>query len=32
MAWALGSDVPPEQYDGDMMRRLKNLDYIKQSD
>ena len=29
MAWAFGIAVPPEGYDGDMMRRLKRLNYIK---
>ena len=32
LAWAFGTAVPPEQYDGGLMLRLKNLDYIKQSD
>ena len=32
MAWALGSAVPPERYDGDLMLRLQNLDYIKRPD
>ena len=32
LAWAFGTAVPPEHYDGDLMLRLKNLDYIKQSD
>ena len=28
MAWALGTAQPPVRYDGEMMRRLKTLDYI----
>jgi len=32
MAWALGSAVPPERYDGDLMLRLQNLDYLKRPD
>jgi len=32
MAWALGSAMPPERYDGDLMLRLQNLDYIKRPD
>ena len=32
MAWALGSAVPPERYDGDLMLRLQKLDYIKRPD
>ena len=29
MAWALGTAAPPARYEGDMMRKLKVLDYIK---
>jgi len=32
MAWALGTALPPERYQGDMMRRLRNLDYIGRPD
>ena len=32
MAWAFGTAVPPERYDGDMMLRLRNLNYIRQPD
>jgi len=32
MAWALGTAMPPERYDGDLMLRLQNLDYIKRPD
>ena len=28
MAWAIGTAEPPERYGGEMMRRLKALDYI----
>ncbi len=28
MAWAFGTAPPPERYQGDMMRRLRTLDYI----
>jgi antitoxin CptB len=29
MAWAIGTAPPPQRYEGEMMRRLKQLDYIK---
>ena len=29
MAWALGTAAPPTRYEGEMMRKLKVLDYIK---
>jgi antitoxin CptB len=29
MAWAIGTAVPPERYQGPMMRALQTLDYIK---
>ena len=29
MAWAIGSAPPPPVYDGDMMRRLQQVNYIK---
>jgi antitoxin CptB len=29
MAWAIGTAPPPQRYEGDMMHRLKQLDYIK---
>lgn len=29
MAWALGTQQPPERYQGPMMRSLQTLDYIK---
>lgn len=32
MAWAFGTAVPPERYDGDMMLRLRKLNYIKRSE
>jgi len=32
MAWAFGAAVPPERYDGDMMLKLRKLDYIKHSE
>ena len=32
MAWAFGTAMPPERYDGDMMLRLRKLDYLKQPD
>ena len=32
MAWALGTAMPPERYDGDLMLRLQNLDYLKRPD
>ena len=32
MAWAFGTAMPPERYDGDLMLRLQKLDYIKRPD
>lgn len=29
MAWAIGTQPPPERYESAMMRRLQTLDYIK---
>jgi antitoxin CptB len=29
MAWALGTAEPPERFEGPMMGRLRQLDYIK---
>jgi antitoxin CptB len=29
LAWAMGTVEPPERFAGDMMLRLKNLNYIK---
>lgn len=29
MAWAIGTAPPPEQYHGEMMGRLQQLDYIE---
>jgi antitoxin CptB len=29
MAWAIGTQPVPERWDGVMMRRLKQVDYIK---
>jgi antitoxin CptB len=29
MAWAIGTEAPPEHYGGELMLRLKQLDYIK---
>jgi antitoxin CptB len=29
MAWAIGTAPPPERFQGEMMRRLRQLDYIK---
>jgi len=28
MAWAIGTQAPPERYDGPMMQRMQRLDYI----
>lgn len=28
MAWAIGTETPPEDIDGPMMRRMQKLDYI----
>jgi antitoxin CptB len=32
MAWALGTAVPPERFEGPMMGRFRNLDFIKHAD
>jgi antitoxin CptB len=32
MAWAIGTAAPPQHYEGEMMRRLKQLDYIKHAE
>ena len=29
MAWAIGTEAPPTPYQGEMMRRLQTIDYIK---
>jgi antitoxin CptB len=29
MAWAIGTAPPPERFEGEMMERLKRLNYIK---
>lgn len=29
MAWAIGTQAPPERYQGNLMRDLQTLDYIK---
>jgi antitoxin CptB len=29
MAWAIGTAPPPQRYEGEMMRKLKLLDYIR---
>jgi antitoxin CptB len=29
MAWAIGTEAPPERFDGPMMRRMNELNYIK---
>ena len=29
MAWAIGTLAPPERFEGEMMKRLKILNYIK---
>jgi antitoxin CptB len=29
MAWAIGTAVPPERWDGAMMRRLQTINYIE---
>jgi antitoxin CptB len=28
MAWAIGTESPPENFDGPMMKRMQQLDYI----
>ena len=30
MAWAIGTQLPPARYEGEPMRRLQQLNYIKQ--
>ncbi len=29
MAWAIGTALPPERFQGEMMRRLQQIDYVK---
>ncbi len=29
MAWAIGAEVAPERFEGEMMRRMRELNYIK---
>jgi antitoxin CptB len=29
MAWAIGTQTPPERYEGPMMTKLQTLDYIR---
>ena len=29
MAWAIGAAEPPERFEGEMMRRLRLVDYVK---
>jgi antitoxin CptB len=29
MAWAIGAAPPPQSFDGEMMRRMKLVNYIK---
>ena len=29
MAWAIGTQTPPERYEGPMMSKLQTLDYIR---
>lgn len=29
LAWAIGAALPPERLDGEMMRRLKLVNYVK---
>jgi antitoxin CptB len=29
MAWAIGTAVPPERFEGPLMRRLRNVNYIR---
>ena len=29
MAWAIGTAVPPERWEGEMMRRLQTINYIR---
>ena len=29
MAWAIGTEAPPPRFEGEMMRKMKRLDYIK---
>jgi antitoxin CptB len=32
MAWAIGAQPVPERFQGEMMSRLRNLDYIKHAE
>ena len=32
LAWAIGAATPPERLEGEMMRRLKLVDYMKYPD
>jgi len=32
MAWAIGTAPPPARFEGEAMRRLRRLDYIKHPD
>ena len=29
MAWAIGTSVPPPAFEGEMMRKMRELNYIK---
>jgi antitoxin CptB len=29
MAWAIGTAAPPERFEGELMRRLRHVNYIK---
>ena len=29
MAWAIGAAEPPERFEGEMMKRLRQVDYVK---
>ena len=29
MAWAIGTALPPERWEGEMMRRLQTINYIR---
>jgi antitoxin CptB len=29
MAWAIGTATPPERFEGPLMRRMRQLDYIR---
>lgn len=28
MAWAIGTETPPQAFEGPMMQRMRNLDYV----